>query len=63
MNWRDVDMKLIMLNESKVEKAYKAFYGGYSNINLALDDVVPVKKKEYARLLQVGYMRLLSNQK
>lgn len=56
-------MKLIMLNESKVEKAYKEFYGGYSNINLALDNVVPAKRKDYARLLQVGYMKLLSNHK
>jgi hypothetical protein len=56
-------MKLIMLNESKVERAYKKFYGGYSNINLALDNIVPAKRKDYAKILQIGYMKLLSNQK
>jgi len=61
MNWRDVDMKLIVLNESKVEKQYRSFYS-QGNINLALDTVPARKKRDYRKELTQGYIRLLSNQ-
>jgi len=58
--------KVIKLNERRAAKQYNEVYSQRCcNFDLRLDDVVQPRKerKDYAKMLAVGYMKLLSNQK
>jgi hypothetical protein len=51
---------VVGLNEYRLARAYSGM--NQLNINLALDNIPREKiKRQYAKELQIGYMRLLSN--
>lgn len=53
---------IVSLDRIRAERQYKEFHTS-TVLNLALDTVCKPNQRDYAKELQVGYMKLLSKQR